>query len=563
MDQESENESAVPSGDHFVRVAPTAPPNTMPKEMRGKKKIRNPNCCVEKRAKTVIDRRAPINPLEKLGLMSMKTSNVQREIIKGSDPMLERNPLVGRLPFMLIINATLVLVFISELVFNKLSFNGRCISKVLYPTAEAGKDPIMPYAVELGYGACEYNLNTSAANRFFFGNDAADSGWPAERVNPELLLKGDAAIDAPNERVFQILGGSDANMARNYNEYFRLIWSMFMHSSWKHLLFNVFCQVQALWIIEPDWGFLRTLTLFIVSGVGGNLMAAVLDPCGTTVGSSGAMYGLYGAMIPYCIEYWNTIPRPVFLMFYNLVTLIVGFVIGLSSNVDNYCHMVGGCLFGMLWGFTTIKSVSSCDKCTLIERSLLSPLISWALPRSWKAKLRLTIVFKKDRGERRREAFNAHKMAVESGVSMHRIAQIKKKFERNGAPPCRMRLREWFIRLTSLLTMISLVVLASLFLVNPALYSKYKPPGQYKFGGWRTCDCCYVTNIHRLFKTTDHITESYRNSDLFWCFNDVENAKHYCGEDYADNGPSQNVFESTEDAALGILSTVRTAINSV
>ncbi|GBE60718.1 rhomboid protease ROM4 [Babesia ovata] len=469
MDQESDTGPEVAAGDNFVTVAPVAPPNKKPAAMKAKK------------ARTVVDRRSPINPLEKLGLVPKQTSNVEQNIIKGSDPMLERNPLVGRLPFMLMINAILVLVFISELVFNKLSFNGRCISKVLYPTAEAGMDPIRPYTVELGYGACEYNLNTSAANRFFFGNEAADEGWPKERIDPELLLESGAAMDAPNARVFQLLGGSDANMARNYNEYFRLLWSMFMHSSWKHLLFNVFCQVQALWIIEPDWGFLRTMTLFVVSGVGGNLMAAVLDPCGTTVGSSGAMYGLYGAMIPYCIE-----------------------------------------------------------------RSLLSPLISWALPKTWKAKLRLIIAFKsehkllcgicysEDRGERRREAFDAHKSAVESGVSVRRIAQLKKKFDRHGAPPCRMRLREWFIRLTSLITMICLILLATLFLVNPALYSKYKPPGQYKFGGWRTCDCCYVTNAHRLFKDEMHITESYRNMNLFWCFNDVENAKHYCGEDYGE-----------------------------
>lgn len=33
----------------------------------------------------------------------------------------------------------------------------------------------------------------------------------------------------------------------------------------------------------------------------GNLLSAVCDPCSTTVGSSGALFGLMGGMIPYCI----------------------------------------------------------------------------------------------------------------------------------------------------------------------------------------------------------------------------------------------------------------------
>lgn len=43
------------------------------------------------------------------------------------------------------------------------------------------------------------------------------------------------------------------------------------------------------------------MLLFIIGGFGGNLMSAVLDPCGVTVGASGAIYALYGAIIPYCI----------------------------------------------------------------------------------------------------------------------------------------------------------------------------------------------------------------------------------------------------------------------
>lgn len=54
-------------------------------------------------------------------------------------------------------------------------------------------------------------------------------------------------------------------------------------------------------LLIQDWGFWRTALLFFVGGVSGNLLSAVADPCNITVGSSGAMYALMGALIPYCV----------------------------------------------------------------------------------------------------------------------------------------------------------------------------------------------------------------------------------------------------------------------
>ncbi|ORM41760.1 Rhomboid-like protease 4 [Babesia sp. Xinjiang] len=516
----------------------------------------------EPKTKVVIGRRSPFNPLEKLGLMSPVNNKGSKKVVKGDDPMLEHNPLLGRLPFMLMISASLILVFLTELVFNKITFNGRCASSVLYPAVRPGTKATKPYIVEFGYGACEYNLQTDAARRVFFGSEASDEGWPKTLLQPGVTAHGHAGADAPNERVFALLGGLNANIIRNYDEYFRLFWSMFLHSSWKHLIFNVFCQIQALWIIEPDWGFPRTMGLFVISGIGGNLAGAVLSPCGTTVGSSGAMYGLFGAMIPYCIEYWNTIPRPIFLISYNIVTLLIGFVMGLAQNVDNYCH-IGGCVFGLLWGFATIKSVSSCDKCTVLERSMLSPLISWAVPQRLKARLRLAIVFKKDRGDRKREAAMAQEAALRSGVTARKIQKLQKKLNRQGAPPCRMRLREWILRLASMVTMLILITISTLFLTQPELYANYRPPGEFKFSGWQTCECCFITQVEKLFNGNKDFPEQYRNRKLFWCFTKIDDAKHFCGDNYADTAPMHNLLESSQNAALGLLSTVQGAINSV
>ncbi|GFE54897.1 hypothetical protein BaOVIS_023010 [Babesia ovis] len=458
------------------REAPVVRPKPMEVPKKGAMTILGTNNYAEPKTKVVINRRSPFISFEKLGVLPAPKNTSEKKVVKGRDPMLEHNPLLGRLAFMLMINFALVLIFLTELVFNKITFNGRCTSSVLYPAIQPGHDYVKPYIVEFGYGACEYNLRTDAANRVFFGTAASDDGWPKSLLQSGITAASSASVDAPNERVYTLLGGINTNMIRNYDEYFRLFWSMFLHSSWKHLIFNVFCQVQALWIIEP---------------------------------------------------------------------------------------MQGGCVFGMLWGFFTIKSVSSCDKCTIVERSLLSPLFSWLLPQSWKAKLRLIIIFKKDRGDRYREKAIAQKLAAQNGVTPRHIAIIKKKFDRQGGPPCRMRLRECILRLISLIVMLILFTIFGLFLLKPELYAKFKPPGEYKFAGWQTCECCFITNIERVFNGNRDIPEQYRNRKLFWCFSKIDDAKHFCGEDYAKTAPMNNLLESSQDAARGILSTVTDVINSV
>lgn len=136
------------------------------------------------------------------------------------------------------------------MVFNKLTFNGRCISRVLYPKMDT-KSSNKPYIVEIGYGSCEYNLETDATLNSFIGSATEDSGWPKSQVTDVRNIPSSSQFDSPNNRVHEQFGGLNTNKIRNYNEIFRLFWSMFMHGGWRHLIFNILCLIQALWMIEP------------------------------------------------------------------------------------------------------------------------------------------------------------------------------------------------------------------------------------------------------------------------------------------------------------------------
>jgi membrane associated rhomboid family serine protease len=81
-------------------------------------------------------------------------------------------------------------------------------------------------------------------------------------------------------------------------DWYRLVTAMFLHGSLLHLAFNML----ALWwlgsIVEQAMGSLRFLLVYFVSGLAGSAGALLLsDPGQITVGASGAIYGILGALL--------------------------------------------------------------------------------------------------------------------------------------------------------------------------------------------------------------------------------------------------------------------------
>jgi membrane associated rhomboid family serine protease len=78
--------------------------------------------------------------------------------------------------------------------------------------------------------------------------------------------------------------------------WWRLVTTMFLHASVLHIAFNMF----ALWVIgrpvEQYLGSLRYVGLYFVSGLAGSAGALLQTP-GVTVGASGAIFGILGAMM--------------------------------------------------------------------------------------------------------------------------------------------------------------------------------------------------------------------------------------------------------------------------
>jgi len=79
---------------------------------------------------------------------------------------------------------------------------------------------------------------------------------------------------------------------------------MFLHGSFLHIVFNMF----ALWwlgsVVEQSLGMLRYLLVYVASGLAGSAGAIIFAPNSPTVGASGAIFGLLGALL--VLEYLQT-----------------------------------------------------------------------------------------------------------------------------------------------------------------------------------------------------------------------------------------------------------------
>ncbi|MGP6169785.1 rhomboid family intramembrane serine protease [Microbacterium sp. A196] len=80
-------------------------------------------------------------------------------------------------------------------------------------------------------------------------------------------------------------------------EPWRLLTAIFVHGGFIHLALNML----ALWMLgqnlEPMLGRVRYLALYLISGLGGSVMVALLAPNTATVGASGSIFGLLAALL--------------------------------------------------------------------------------------------------------------------------------------------------------------------------------------------------------------------------------------------------------------------------
>ena len=138
-------------------------------------------------------------------------------------------------------------------------------------------------------------------------------------------------------------------------EWWRLLTSVFLHGGILHLFLNLSGLVMAAIFVEPFLGRKKYFILYILSGICGSLASIWWYPNTISIGASGAIMGLYGAMLGLFMT--NTIPKDDKKGVFWMIGIYVGINLlwGLSGVIDNAAH-IGGLVSGTLMGLFIYKS---------------------------------------------------------------------------------------------------------------------------------------------------------------------------------------------------------------
>ena len=178
---------------------------------------------------------------------------------------------------------------------------------------------------------------------------SAATAVPVHQQMMVLCLVGFGAQSAAPRAA--MVAGARVNAAILAGQWHRLVSPVFLHGGGMHLLSNLFSLWRVGPLVEAAFGPARTLLLYLLAGVGGNLAGLAWgSPKGMSIGASGAVFGLMGAVGGFVLRNRRALGSYGDLLLRNTaMTLALNLYVGTrrGSGIDNLAH-VGGFLTGGL-----------------------------------------------------------------------------------------------------------------------------------------------------------------------------------------------------------------------
>lgn len=155
-----------------------------------------------------------------------------------------------------------------------------------------------------------------------------------------------------------------------YFEPWRLLTAMLVHGGIPHFALNMLALYLIGRSLEPMIGRWRYLALYLIGGLGGSVAVALWDPLIATVGASGGVFALFGALLIIGRHMGANVTGILVILGINLV---IGFVPGF--RIAWQAH-IGGAIIGALVAFVLVKTRRREQK---LARNLLLTAVAAAL----------------------------------------------------------------------------------------------------------------------------------------------------------------------------------------
>lgn len=154
----------------------------------------------------------------------------------------------------------------------------------------------------------------------------------------------------PSSSTLEKLGALEWTKVVHKHQAWRLITCIWLHAGIIHLLVNMLCLVFIGIRLEQQFGFVRIGIIYLLSGFGGSILSALFLQKSISVGASGALFGLLGAMLSELITNWTIYTNKVAALVTLIVIVVINLGIGILPHVDNFAH-IGGFVSGFFLGF--------------------------------------------------------------------------------------------------------------------------------------------------------------------------------------------------------------------
>jgi rhomboid protease GluP len=201
-----------------------------------------------------------------------------------------------------------------------------------------------------------------------------------------IMLAAGADLMNPNPAI-HIRFGSNFGPLTWTGEEWRLLTSAFLHFGLIHIALNMFALYQAGGLVERLFGSTRFALIYLLSALSGSVASGWWDPLRNSAGASGAIFGVYGALLAFMVVRRADIPPSMFRGIRNsaLAFCVYSLVIGAAHPlIDNACH-VGGLLGGLAAGVILARPFSIEARTTPQPAKLLIAALVVGLPLLWMA----------------------------------------------------------------------------------------------------------------------------------------------------------------------------------
>lgn len=165
-----------------------------------------------------------------------------------------------------------------------------------------------------------------------------------------MVVSGVSFFSPTTESVLK--WGADYGPLTLGGQWWRMFASLFIHFGVIHILFNMVVLANIGPFMETLLGSSGYAVLYVAAGLGGGAASLAWHPGTVSAGASGAIFGLYGALLAFLVLHGGSISKEVLIPLRKGALVFVGYNVlyGLvRPDVDMAAH-IGGLVTGFLLG---------------------------------------------------------------------------------------------------------------------------------------------------------------------------------------------------------------------